>query len=114
MVAGIAWRRRVVRNRFRAWIDARIAPISHVATNERVVALTFDDGPHPTFTPQLLEVLAKRGARATFFMLGTMARRHPEIVREAAGRGHAIGNHTLSHPSLPLISQRERWEQIRS
>jgi len=43
-----------------------------------------------------------------------MARRHPEIVREAALQGHAIANHTTDHPSLPLVSQRERWRQIRS
>jgi peptidoglycan-N-acetylglucosamine deacetylase len=108
--AGIAWRRGVVRAR----MQARFGPISHVRTTEPVVALTFDDGPHPQFTPQLLEVLRKHGAHATFFMLGTMARRHPEIVREVAEGGHAIGNHTLSHPSIPLVSRPERWRQIRS
>jgi peptidoglycan/xylan/chitin deacetylase (PgdA/CDA1 family) len=105
--AGVAWRRD-------AWTKARIGPISHVRTTEPIVALTFDDGPHPRFTPQLLEVLGKHGAHATFFMLGTMARRHPEIVREVAERGHAIGNHTSSHPCLPLVSRLERLRQIRS
>jgi peptidoglycan-N-acetylglucosamine deacetylase len=108
--AGIAWRRGIVRAR----MQARFGPISYVRTNEPVVALTFDDGPHPQFTPQLLEVLRKHGAHATFFMLGTMARRHPEIVREVAERGHAIGNHTSNHLSLPLVSRLERWKQIRS
>ena len=100
--------------RFRAWTQVRMGPISHVTTNEPIVALTFDDGPHPLFTPKLLQVLAKHRADATFFMLGTMARRHPEIVREAALQGHAIANHTTDHPSLPLVSRRERWRQIRS
>ena len=106
--------RNAVDGRIRAWTQARIGPISHVTTNEPVAALTFDDGPHPLFTPKLLQVLTKHGAHATFFMLGTMARRHPEIVREAALQGHAIANHTSDHPSLPLVSRRERWKQIKS
>lgn len=106
--------RRAAGNRIRAWAQARIGPISHVATNEPVAALTFDDGPHPTFTPRLLQVLAKHGAHATFFMLGAMAQRHPEIVREAFQQGHAIANHTSDHPAVPLISRRERWNQIKT
>ncbi len=101
-------------SRIHAWARARIGPISHVVTKDSVAALTFDDGPNPEFTPPLLQVLAKHGARATFFMLGTMARRHPDIVREAAQQGHAIGNHTWDHRSIPLISRAERWRQIRS
>jgi peptidoglycan-N-acetylglucosamine deacetylase len=99
---------------YRNVVDRRIGPISHVATDEPVIALTFDDGPHPLFTPKLLEILAKHGAHATFFMLGTMAQKRPEIVREAALQGHTIANHTTDHPSLPLISRRERWQQIKS
>lgn len=100
-------------SRIHAWARERIGPISHVVTSEPLAALTFDDGPNPTFTPLLLDVLAKHGAHATFFMLGAMARRHPEIVRDAAQQGHAIGNHTWDHRSIPLISRRERWKQIR-
>jgi len=112
--AGMAWPRRVARSRVRAWTDSRLGPISHVSTDEPLVALTFDDGPNPTFTPRLLDVLAEHQARATFFMLGTMAQRHPSLVRQVAEQGHAIGNHTFDHPSLPLVSRLERWRQLRS
>ena len=56
--------------------------------------LTFDDGPDPTTTPALLEVLRRRGARATFFLIGARAAAHPELVARIAAEGHEIGNHT--------------------
>jgi peptidoglycan/xylan/chitin deacetylase (PgdA/CDA1 family) len=61
------------------------------------VTLTFDDGPDPAWTPRCLQALADANARATFFMIGTHARRHPELVRAIARAGHTIGNHTLTH-----------------
>ena len=65
------------------------------------VALTFDDGPNPRHTPQLLEVLAKRQVCATFFVIGDYVVREPALVREVAAQGHRIGNHTMTHPWLP-------------
>lgn len=88
--------------------------ITRVSTKDNVVALTFDDGPHPDSTPQLLDILKKHNARATFFMLGDLAQRYPWLVRHVAQAGHAIGNHSWDHPSFPLISSRERRAQIRS
>ncbi len=64
------------------------------------IALTFDDGPNPSVTPRLLVLLEQHAARATFFVIGKFARACPELVREIAARGHAIGNHTDTHPSL--------------
>ncbi len=68
------------------------------------VALTFDDGPNPTATPELLELLAAHGVRATFFLIGQWALREPEMVRRIVGEGHGLGCHTMTHPRLPLCS----------
>ena len=98
------------------WGEAAMArvtgTITHVTTDDPVIALTFDDGPHPAWTPRLLDVLAAHRAVATFFMIGEAARRHPELVRRVADAGHAIGNHSWDHPSFPLIASRERRAQI--
>ena len=68
------------------------------------LALTFDDGPNDPHSLRLLEVLAKHEVRATFFMIGCYAEQRPDIVREIAGAGHAIGNHTHRHPNLIFCS----------
>lgn len=87
--------------------------ITHVKTREPVAALTFDDGPHPVYTPHLLSILKKHGARATFFMVGVTAKRYPEIVKMVARAGHAIGNHSWDHPNLNQIrSRRRRLQQM--
>jgi peptidoglycan/xylan/chitin deacetylase (PgdA/CDA1 family) len=91
-----------------------VGTITHVSTQSPVVALTFDDGPHPEFTPRLLDVLNKYQAHATFFMVGTTAQRYPELVKRVAQAGHAIGNHSWDHPSFPLITKPERRAQIRA
>lgn len=88
--------------------------ITHVATAEPVVALTFDDGPHPVFTPAALEILARHRARATFFMIGVNARRHPEVVQSVSRAGHAIGNHSWDHSIFPLLNGRRRRSQLRA
>jgi len=61
------------------------------------IALTFDDGPNPFWTPKILEVLDEYGIKATFFVLGKWAQKYREIVKETFNRGHLIGNHTYSH-----------------
>jgi peptidoglycan/xylan/chitin deacetylase (PgdA/CDA1 family) len=61
------------------------------------IAFTFDDGPDPAFTPQILEVLREFGARATFFVVGRCADAHPELLERTAREGHLIGSHTYSH-----------------
>ena len=65
-------------------------------------ALTYDDGPNPAATPQLLEVLARHNVHATFFLIGNFVRQCPALVREIAAAGHLIGNHTMTHPWLPF------------
>lgn len=64
------------------------------------IAFTFDDGPDPDSTPRVLSVLGHAGVRATFFVVGERALRHPDLIRRIAGEGHAIGNHSHSHAWL--------------
>ncbi len=82
---------------------ARIARAGH-AVEQGAVALTYDDGPHPVFTPRLLDILHETGAKATFFVVGERAEAHPEIVRRMAEEGHSVGTHTMHHPDLREIS----------
>jgi peptidoglycan/xylan/chitin deacetylase (PgdA/CDA1 family) len=70
---------------------------SHAEDGAKQVWLTIDDGPDAEDTPRLLDALDRRGARATFFFIGEKAARHPELVAEVVRRGHALGNHTMSH-----------------
>lgn len=67
-------------------------------TTRREVWLTIDDGPDPHDTPKILDLLSRHQARATFFLIGKRAARHPELVREILRRGHTLGNHTFNHP----------------
>ncbi|MDJ0734033.1 MAG: polysaccharide deacetylase family protein [Nostocaceae cyanobacterium] len=75
--------------------------ITHVKTNEKIVALTYDDGPNPPYTNQLLSVLEKLQAKATFFVVGKNVEKHPEVVKLILSKGHELGNHSYSH--LPMI-----------
>lgn len=76
--------------------------IGRLPTREREIALTFDDGPNPDATPVILEVLARYGVLATFFLLGQHVRRWPELARRVREEGHAIGNHGYAHRKLHL------------
>jgi len=78
--------------------------IRRLATHDRAVALTFDDGPNPAATPVVLDALAERGVKATFFILGRHAERWPDLVARAAAEGHALGNHGYYHRKLHLRS----------
>jgi peptidoglycan/xylan/chitin deacetylase (PgdA/CDA1 family) len=69
-------------------------------TAAKKLAITFDDGPNPVITPQLLDLFARHNAHATFFLIGDFVRQCPELVRETAARGHSLGNHTDTHPNL--------------
>jgi peptidoglycan/xylan/chitin deacetylase (PgdA/CDA1 family) len=105
-------RRRAIRAPLRYVVERLLGPVTHVATSEPAVALTFDDGPDPRWTPRVLEVLERHRARATFFMLGAAAAAHPGLVRRVADLGHAIGNHSWDHRAFPKISSAARRRQI--
>jgi len=74
-----------------------------VNTSQPIVAMTFDDGPHPDLTPKLLDLLKKRNIRATFYVIGRNVAAYPEIARRMVEEGHEIGNHTYTHPALSKI-----------
>ncbi|HEV2617979.1 MAG TPA: polysaccharide deacetylase family protein [Candidatus Acidoferrales bacterium] len=76
------------------------------------VALTFDDGPNPMATTPLLDLLDKHDARATFFLIGRHVRAFPALAQEIAARGHAIGNHTETHPSLVFLSRTRLRQEL--
>lgn len=78
----------------------------------KYVALTFDDGPSAKVTPQVLAILKKYGARATFFMLGSQVDYYPDLVKQVAMEGHEIGNHSNSHPDLTKLSGQQLKQQI--
>ncbi len=76
------------------------------------IALTFDDGPNPTVTPALLELLDRHRINATFFLIGAWVRQAPELAKEIAVRGHTVGNHTDTHPPLTLLSRQRISAQL--
>lgn len=90
-----------------------LGSITHARVDEPVAALTFDDGPDPEWTPRFLDLLGDHVARATFFVVGRAARAHPGIVERADAEGHALGNHSWDHSSLPLLKSRWRRRQLR-
>jgi peptidoglycan/xylan/chitin deacetylase (PgdA/CDA1 family) len=88
-----------------------------VRTHIPVVALSFDDGPHPRFTLQVLEILRQHDATATFFLIGERAIRHPDVVSQMKGDGHEVGNHyykngpTLGHSDADFVAYLEQTEK---
>ena len=85
-------------------------PIRPTAEPGDVVYLTIDDGPHPVYSPQILDVLARHNARATFFVVGYLVERYPAIVERIVAEGHTVANHTWLHEDLTTLS-RESFDQ---
>lgn len=85
-------------------------PAVHKWPAPGTVALTFDDGPSP-YTPQILAILKKYNVKATFFMVGTNAKKYPELVKQVYAEGHVIASHSMTHPQLTHLSdQALEWE----
>ena len=98
------------------WGRPALLPLSSVAcvaTEQRVVALTYDDGPDPENTPAVLDALAAFGATATFFVLADRAEKHPELLRRIVAEGHDVGLHGEDHTRLSTLSAREALTRIR-
>jgi len=79
---------------------------------EHAVALTFDDGPSPRYTPHILTLLKRYGARGTFFVLGHQVGKHPGLVRTLLKAGHEVGNHSYSHPRLTVAGEDARESEL--
>ncbi|ACK70408.1 polysaccharide deacetylase [Gloeothece citriformis PCC 7424] len=84
----------------------------HGATEQKTIALTFDDGPHPQYTPKLLAVLDRYQIEASFFWLGVCVQRNPELANEVFQRGHGIGLHGYTHQSFPRLSTDELKQSL--
>ncbi|WP_058304318.1 polysaccharide deacetylase family protein [Gorillibacterium timonense] len=79
---------------------------------KRQIALTFDDAPDPRFTPQILDILKAQDVKATFFIVGYRAERHPELVRRMIREGHAVGGHSYDHPDFSRLSDSRFRDQV--
>lgn len=86
--------------------------VAYVHTKAKTVWLTFDDGPHNTETPKVLEVLAAHGIRATFFLIGKNAALYPALVQRIVSEGHAVGNHTYHHSDLTKLTSSKVREEL--
>jgi peptidoglycan-N-acetylglucosamine deacetylase len=85
--------------------------IDQIGAAEKKLAISFDDGPDPQWTPKILDILKKKGVPATFFVIGLNASQDPQLLRREYAEGHAIGNHTYTHPAWDEISKNQaRWE----
>lgn len=83
-----------------------------IKTTRPVLALTFDDGPHPELTPKLLDILRQKGVRATFFVLGSNVAKYPDIARRIVAEGHEIANHSYNHPALTKLGASRMNDEV--
>lgn len=77
-----------------------LEPVYRLSDNEKIIALTFDDGPHPQYTPEILNILSQYSINATFFYLGKNIKKYPDVVLKTATKGHDIGSHSYSHNNM--------------
>jgi len=85
--------------------------IAHGAFDSKAIAFTFDDGPNPDTTPDILRTLKKYNAKGTFFLIGWRVKKYPELVKRIAEEGHEIGNHTYNHPDLRKLSKDQIYKE---
>lgn len=84
------------------------------SSHDNVRYLTFDDGPDPTYTPPLLDLLARYDVKASFFLVGQKIERHPKLVERIVAEGHMVGNHSYSHWSFKRMTTRKKLDEINS
>jgi len=99
--------------RHAVWSANRPDVVLSVRTRRRMVALSFDDGPNPRYTPAVLAMLRRVGAHATFFDTGEHVARYPELARRTVRMGNEVGNHTWDHPKLPGMHRARVLAEVR-
>lgn len=97
----------------RAYWEARGDIVWEVKTDTKLIALTFDDGPDPRYTREILDLLEKHKAKGTFFVMGHKAEKNPTLIREMSQKGHEIANHTYHHPQLRTITAADLQKEIK-
>lgn len=91
-------------NMDRDYFESKGDIVWNISTKKKVIALTFDDGPHPVYTPKILDILKKNNAKATFFIVGENVDKNKDILKRILSEGHEIGNHTFTHPNTHKIA----------
>lgn len=86
--------------------------IWNIKTNKKLIALTFDDGPHPVYTSQILDLLAAYKAKATFFVVGSRVKKYPELAKREIEEGHEIANHTYNHLYRQRMDEKTLKEEL--
>jgi len=99
------WLARLIQNRFAT---------SHLPRSQQKILLTFDDGPHPEYTPQVLDLLKSHNAKAMFFVIGNRVQQNPHLLQQIHDAGHTIGNHTNTHPRFPFRNGKTAREELRA
>ena len=100
----------------RLWSVLSLLSAGYVRTRgpavDSTIYLSFDDGPHALHSARLLDLLAQHEAKATFFLLGDVAQDEPELVARMLAQGHAIGNHSMTHPRMSGLGGRAIWDEV--
>ncbi|WP_121609797.1 polysaccharide deacetylase family protein [Mesobacillus foraminis] len=86
--------------------------INQVDTKHKAIAITFDDGPNPVYTPQVLDLFREVSGKATFFMIGEQMKKYPDIVSTVSKEGHEIGNHTYTHSKLTTLTPEDCQKEV--
>lgn len=87
-------------------------PVTEIVEEQKVIALTFDDGPDLKYTPQVLDILLEKNIKATFFIVGVQINKYPEVVLRMVEEGHLIANHTYYHPNLTTLNKAELLKEL--
>lgn len=101
-----------IRQKNRDYYEKRGEAIWDLPTEKKAIALTFDDGPNESYTPQILELLKKYGVRSTFFTVGTRVQKNPKLAQQMVQHHHELANHTLTHPDMRRLSKQRIKKEL--